>query len=240
MAQDVIWVGTGVLVEQVNSPQWTFAEKVSATQIFRGQYAMARASAAPRGALGLGEFAGMRVASSTVVPERGRIGTLTITYEGPPEADDGSQLPADECAIDYQQQEFDIRSHPTFASLTKEDFWGIDAFLNSSDFQTEEFLSWLSTGATAPKIDELLQRLQRQQDKFVMYPPIYRTTSFFLDEPFADGGGYIDYPFGLLTVPANFSWLRAGDTVNFNGTYWQLTRSWVGAGGAGWDTLIYG
>ncbi|HEY0549890.1 MAG TPA: hypothetical protein VGF13_09825 [Verrucomicrobiae bacterium] len=237
MSPEIIWIGTGVLIEQPNSPHWNFAERVTATQIFKGQYALARASCPPKGALGLGEFAGMRVESSSVVPERMRVGVLTITYEGPPDADGDPQLPSDECDIDYAQQDFDIRSHPYFGDLTKEDLWAAEAFANSSDFQTADAFQWLESGVNSEKTLQLIERLQRGQEKYPLFPPLYTFTSYFLDDPGSDGGGYLQEPFGTLTAPGGWDWLRLGDKISHNGTFWKLTRSWLAS--ELWDPLIF-
>lgn len=240
MPQEIIVQGTSVLQEVPTSPTWEFGETARVTRVFRSaSYYLTKASAPHRGAYGTGEFAGMKVVSSVVGKERGQIGVLTVVMEGPPSGVDAEdvQIPADEFEIEYGQQELDLRKHPIYAALTKEDLWAIDAALNASDFQTQEFFDWITTGANGPACESLLKRLQQGRDKYAVYPPVLRWTSYFVDEPAASGGGYLEFPFLPLTPPPGFDYLRAGDSLKHNGTFYVLTRTWVGA--PSWDNEIY-
>lgn len=232
-------MGTGVLIEQPGSPRWTFGESTKATQVFRGQYALARVSAPPRGSLGLGDFNGMKVSESSVEIERGGIGVLTVTYEGVPQDDDDEEfnLPPDEVDIDFAQQEIDARKLPRYAALTAEDLWAIDAWLNSADFNTQEFLDWMDSGENAALIAELRENLARGETHKLIWPPIVRWTSYSINEPVADGGGYIGDPFAPISFPPGYQWLRYGDQKSFTGSYWKLTRTWQAA--ESWSTDYY-
>ena len=237
MAQAVIWRGTGVLIEQPDSPLWERGDVTRATMKLKGLYALALASMLRKGALGTGAFAGMKVISSTVARERGGVGLLTIVLEGPAPEDDDIILPPDEFECDFGQQELDIKKHPNYAALTAEDLWAVDAFINSADFQTVDFFEWLTEGPNGPAAESLLERLQRGEDHYAIFPPVLRWTSYFLDEPAPNGGGYIEIPPTPSAPTAGWAFLRAGDSISFNGTFWKLTRTWIGS--RDWDNEIY-
>jgi hypothetical protein len=238
MPQEVQWHGTGVLQEQPNSPRWSYAETVQATQIFRGLYELARASALRKGTLGLGQFVGMRVASSTVEHERGGVGTLTIVWEGlavsENENEGDVQMPPDEIDVSYEQQELDIRKHPYFAALTSSDLAGAKAYVEAGDPVT---LAELQSLGGDSLVNDLILRLQRGQENYVVYAPVIRHTSFFLNPPALDGGGYVDFPSIPGGAPSGWQYLRAGDSMSWNGSFYKLTRSWQAA--PSWDNLLY-
>ena len=75
-----IWKGSTALIEQPNSPRWTFGEQIELVRTLKGQYAVCLQSAPGFGAIGTGVAAGLRVRESTVTRERGSIGVLTIAF----------------------------------------------------------------------------------------------------------------------------------------------------------------
>jgi hypothetical protein len=243
MSSEVMWYGTGVLTEQANSPRWEFGETARATQVFKGMYEIARASAVGKGVLGTGEFNGMKVASCTVERERGEIGVLTIVWEGlvlseeDPEGD-SIQLPPDEVELDHSLSEIDIKKLPQYSDLTKEDLWAIEAWIGSADFQTQEFLDWMETSENVAIIRELRDNLQRGETHKLLYPPVVRWTSYFVNPPPTTEGGFLEYPSGApINVPSAYQYLRAGDSLSKSGSFWKLTRTWIGA--EQWNPTIY-
>jgi len=238
MPQALIVQGTSVLMEVPTSPMWERGDTTRATQVFRSaSYALARASLPPKGAYGTGDFAGMFIVSATVSKERGQVGVLTLVYEGPGLVLDEVVLPPDECEIDFAKDQQSIKELPLFSDLTDEDRWAIDVWVNSADFRTHEFFQYMESGANAALMGQLRERLLRGQEHKLIFPPVYRWTSYYLDEPYADGGGYIDFPNGPLTAPSNYMYLRAGDQLSFNGTFYRVSRTWIGA--PMWDGVIY-
>ena len=211
---------------------------MQATQIFRGMYALARASAMRKGTIGLGEFTGMRVASCVVEHERGDAGTLTVTWEGlavTEDEDEGDvQMPPDEIDVSYEQQELDIRKHPYFAALTSSDLAGAKAYVEAGDPVT---LAELQSLGSDPLVNDLILRLQRGVENYVVYAPVIRHTSYFLNPPWLDGGGYIDFPSIPGGAPSGWQYLRAGDSMTWNGSFYKLTRSWQAA--PLWDGALY-
>lgn len=216
------------LVEQSNSPQWEFAEKISATQIFRGSLSLCRSSAPRKGALGTGDYAGLTVESSTVLPDKGGLATLTIRYEGAGTDTDESQLPPDEFSIDNQPQEFALEKHPRYSGLSQTTFEAIRQYPTITDVTVASEL-WQKSIAPYDRAIELSEKLLRGQTHFTLWVPVYNWTAYYITEPSAESGGFGEDPFGPLAVPLGWEWLRKGDLVGFNGTYYTLTRSWQAA-----------
>lgn len=223
------------LYEQPDSPVWQFGERVTATQTFRGTYDLCLASAPARGALGTGDFTGGVVAAATVARERGGLGVLTIVYEGTTLGawPGGATVPADECEIEDNQQEFAIQKAPIFSELSFDDLKAIQAFVDGDDV-TADVLEWIFDDELA---QALVTKLQRGQTHFVLFPPVYSWTTHWLSEPAWDSGGYVEDPYGPVTPAMDVIWLRMGDKLSFNGSYWRLTRRWLGA--YEWDEDIY-
>jgi hypothetical protein len=219
------WFGTETLVEQAGSPQWDFGDTITATQVFKGPHALCLSSAPLKGTAGSGDFAGLLVSKATVVREKGGIGLLTITYEGWLISEgEGGQVPSDEVEIELIQQELAIEKHPKFSLIDTDGIRAAHAYVDAKEDKEITQFDWLFQYEDTT---ELVRRLQRGQDHYVMYVPVYVWTSYYITEPFVDPGGYPEDPFGPATAPLGFEWLRAGDTLSFTGAFWKLTRRWI-------------
>lgn len=233
--------GDAALIEQPDSPKWTFGESITAVRTFLASSHSVALSAAPmRGAQGTGEFAGLRVRESVVTKVRGGQGSLTITFESQPGAvpGQGSQLPADELEIVNEKIEQDLRKHPRYAALGQAMFSYINTLLEVKfdDPSVPEAQNQVFSNELAY---ELFLKLQRGATHYALYVPVYRWIVYswtpFLD---LEVGGFIETPINdVLPPPGGYQWLREGDRTHHNGAAWVKEMKWLGA--PEWDADIY-
>lgn len=228
-----IWIGSEALQEQADSPHWEFSDKSKVTVRYRGPYTLCLSSAPRRGDFATGDYAGLLVSSAEVTKEKGGIGTLVIVYEGTLSGDD--KVPKDEIEIEMAQKEFSMEIHPLFEGLAEDLKNAVKSYINAST--DEDRMAANGKIETSPAAIKLRDRMLRGQTHFVLFPPVYTWTLYSIAEPWADVGGYIEDPFGSVTAPIGYSWLRCADQLSWNGTYWKLERRWIAS--YEWDEEIY-
>jgi hypothetical protein len=235
-----LWIGSQLLIEQPTSPMWRFADPTTATVIYKGPFSLCLSSAPLKGAYGSGDYAGLIVSESTVTRDRGGIGTLTIVYEGLRAGD--TQVPADEPEVNLVRHDFALERHPLFIGLTPELLQAARGYVDAkSDLEVQEF-SWVlveenSSAELLQKILTYMDKYERGMEKFALWVPEYKLTTYWITEPYQETGGYPEDPPGTPTAPLGWEWLRAGDSLSWNGTHWKLTSSWIAA--PLWDPEIY-
>lgn len=221
-----------VLWEQADSPQWEFGDKVQATVRYRGTYALCLSTAPRKGALGTGPYSGGAVTSAKVKREKGGLAELVIIYEGNLMVGGGgsTQVPADEPDVDLEKVEFALEKHPRYelAFADDEECAAARKYVESTNDDDRNAFQWILDQGD-PLIVEFVSKLQRGQTHFAVWVPVYTWTLYYLDEPTLDPGSYPEDPFGPITAPLGWEWLRRGDKLTWNGSYWKLTRSWQGA-----------
>ena len=235
-----IWKGSPVLLEASNSPRWSFGERITCTRIFRGPWALALSSAPMRGALGTGDMAGMQVSESMVEREKPGQGVLTIKYETHGQPTQGAQLPADEIRCELSQQEVDLRKHSRYEVLTAENFTDLKTLLETDKDSSQYGLAFdrLYEDENSSLAEELLQKLQRGQTHYVVYTATIRVTKHYWTPPGGlSVGGYRESPPSDIISPPAGDYLRAADSLVYNGSTWQLDQQWVG--GPDLDSDIY-
>lgn len=241
------WFGTGALIEQEGSPLWQTGEKTTVTETYRGDWDLARASLPPRGVLGVGQLAGLRVAGGSVVREKGGIGLLTIQYEGLLDGEE-TQVPPDEPELEYSQQEFAIENHAKFAVLTDDTIALCHDCANAKTGQEradlearlQEGIEDLTLGGfpdQAAAVEALFTRLNRGETHYSLNMPLVKFSSYYTSEPETDGGGYFEVPSAPITIPSGWTWMRLPDSKGYNQAFWKLTRSWQALKSP--DTYIY-
>jgi hypothetical protein len=233
MAGTKLWRGSTELVEQLNSPVWQFSDKTTVVRNFRGPHAACLAGRPPQGAFGVGDYLGLRVVQSTLQPaEKAGIWAMSYTMEGlPPSA----PLPPDEGGTEMSQLEFALEKHPIYEGLSLDIKTAVRAAVDASK-ETDRTES-LRAFAGSALANALYAKLLRGQTHFTLYVPVYKWTVSSYLAPTPNKGGYPQVPFGPFPVAAGFDWLRMGDTQQYTGNFWKLTRSWLAA--KEWDTDIY-
>lgn len=240
MAQSLIWRGTTALVEQSTSPQWNYAEEVTAVSNYKGPAAVCVAALVPKGTSGSGVFAGLLVKSSSVTPERGSLATLQIVMAGVPAGGEGgpaafSQLPPEEYGIEPIDKEYAIELHPRYASLTDDERTKARAATNAGT-KPERDTNFAALSGLAL---ELARKIERGTSHYSYPGLLYTWVLYSLTEPSATiGGAIVSSPSGPVTEPSGFQWLRKCDRLDWTGTYWRLTRQWHGTKGF-WDADLY-
>lgn len=234
----VIWRGTTALIEAPNSPEWIYGDRVVMTRTWSGPHAACLAGAVLKGALGTGAAVGMRVAESKVLRQRGGIGVLVIIYEtnGQP-SQGGGQLPPDEIDIDPNKIERAVSEHPMFDALTEKVRGQIDeAVQHAEGTKRDAAVALFSGNLLAMK---LYLKLKKHFTHYALFPPVFKLTQHSWGPPGSiSAGGYREAPPSLpVNTPAGVQWIRQGDRLRFNGSTWQLEKSWVGA--PEWDPDIY-
>lgn len=223
------WKGSVALVEDPSSPEWSYGASITVTRVFMGPYAVAKAAAPLKGALGTGDAAGLRVSESRVKHLRGGIGQLTIIYETSGQPAQGATLPADEISIERNNRlERALYLHPRYETLTRETIQAIRDAVESGDEARRKAAE--DKFKTQPLAVELLGKLARGFTHYVIYPPSVKITSYHWQPPAPSGGGFRQAPPNIaVTLPTELDWLREGDALSYNGTHWVWVRAWIGA-----------
>jgi len=185
-------------------------------------------------------MAGLRVASSTVTRGPGGIGTLVIEYEPDGAPPTGSQLPATQVTVEAERQERPIHEHPRYSELTAAQ---IQAAKRLAEMSPTDDL-WIPVyesvyGDPNPLVRELAEKLARAEQYYVVYCPVITIVTYHWTPPSGlTMGGYIeDPPEGIIQWPSG-QYLRAADTLRWDGSHWELRQQWIGA--PEWDADIYG
>lgn len=226
-----IWRGTSALIEQANSPKWTFGEQIQLDRIFKGPYAVCLASAPGYGAIGTGVATGLRVRESTVTRERGSIGMLVITFEPFRSAPlENIPLPEDTEELRQDHLEYALEKHELFKALTSQDLSDIKTVLETSweDKDHQPAVDRINRTFAA---QQLLAKKQKGTTHYFEFPPVYVRKSYTWVEPSTlNGGGVIETPNTVrISLPAGFKFLRQADTLAWNGTHFELKREWIGS-----------
>jgi hypothetical protein len=176
------------LIEQPNSPEWNFTDKISVTKTYRGPMALCISSCPFKGTLGTDTLAGYWVTTAKVTQEPGGIGVLQIVWEayGIVEGQGvAPQVPPDEYSIEPFENNPDIRKNPRYSSLTSDEFDSVDSFLNSG----------AKASGLSDLANELLVNLRRGESNFYQAALRYSwTQSFFSISGTVSVGGFIETP----------------------------------------------
>lgn len=225
------------LSEEPGSPRWVFGERFTCTRVFQASYTLCLNSAPMRGTLGTGEMEGYSVAQATVERQRGSLGRLTIEYETLGQPAQGGQLPRTQQSIELEKLERAIDQHPRYAGLTEAQKHAIDTCVQTSTTD-QAYTTARALISGVPLAMELLDRLQRKQTHYALWTPVVRITEHYWSAPTGlTAGGSKEQPPSTIMTPPAADYLRAGDSVSFNGTTWQVTRTWIG--GPELDALLY-
>lgn len=217
------------LVEQPTSPEYVFGEVVTMTRTYAGSAALCLSSAPMRGAAGTGVASGFKVEESKVSRERGGMGKLVIKYVTDGQPAQGGQLPPTEFGIERDKFERALQEHPNYSGLSEALNTAIKTLLETAEGHSEHATAKALVVGDATA-NELYLKLRKGFTHYAIYPPVYRETEYSWDPPtgLSAGGFREDPPDDLLVPPTGVDWLREGDKVSFNGTHWQVQRSWIG------------
>jgi hypothetical protein len=242
----IIWKGTSALftagvnttlVEQPDSPEYTFGEKVSCVRKFRGLHSLALSSAPAHGALGSGTMAGFKVASSIVRRLPRQIGELTINYEAN-DSSSGASLPPDEYGLHPFEVNPKTEQHPLFLTLTEAEREAVRGWVDAPDPTTRAANKALVVGALAQQLGgKLLQGIET----YYLAGWTYTWSLYSWSIPTVVDGGYVETPGGPLDgyLGTGVDWLRQADDLDFDGTKHKLTRTWLGGPTGHWDADLY-
>lgn len=257
MSANVTWIGTTQLFES-RLPTFGTGDRFTATRVFEGPYAACwsalptKGDAATIAVPGTSDSVNVWVESATLAGEDGNRGILTVTYAG---VLDDATLPPDEWALRRDQLETSLEKHAAYSALFagalgENRLRAIEALLKGeatyfdTETMAEEEAGWI-TDNTAPDYDADVHEIYRLRAAgkhvFALFPPSLTRVVYYADYPASasDDGGYIDtpsVPTGLL-LPTGIQWLRVGDELDWNGSYWRLTSAWKGA--PEWSSFIY-
>lgn len=257
------WQGTTALMEQPNSPSRTVGETIKVTRIFRGPYDTCLAAQPYKGDLGTGGIVNnLLVTDSTVAHDRANVGVLTINYEG---LGDATNLPPDELTVGGERVDVALEKHKRYANVLAgaagrqrlEDIRSL--LLTPYDPDDDVFdprIYIIQDDVTDDTrtdlgcvydvlVTELYDKMVREFKTYVVFPPDVQIVTYSLAIP-TDGnmGGTMEVPyFNGLSIETIFpgaltyNFLRKGDKIAWNGTYWKIEKSWMA--GPNLDTDIY-
>lgn len=234
----ITWKGpTDTLIEQANSPQVEAAERWTVTRTYKGLYTLCRSSIVPRGTGGTGDEAGYICAKSTVTRERGNIGTLTVVWEATA-ATSGAQLPLPRFSCQPQRIARPLKYNVRYAALAPDILDAIDKALEADSLQGNGYYDKLSGTERAL---ELFNKRKRGQETYYLAGLKYTYTYASWTLPTLTLGGFLDTPDGPMEglLPGTSTWLREADGVDGNGSYYEITCSWIGGPSGDWDTDLY-
>jgi hypothetical protein len=228
-----------VLVEQPDSPLYTFDDLPTCVRRYRGLHSLCLSSGLYKGTLGTGAMAGWIVKKSTIKREAKQIGELTIDWQMLATAgESGSlQLPADE----FDLQPFEVNpkteQHPFFSALDDEKRVAVRTVVDSE--ATKDRATKLA--ALDSLSLNLAQKLMKGRDSYYLAGWTYTWTTYSWDLPTAMAGGVIEAPAGPLAgyFVGTIDWLRQADSLQPTPTHFKLTKTWLGGPNGHWDTDLY-
>jgi hypothetical protein len=229
------------LVEQPNSPQLEFGDRVILRRTYRGKYAVCIAAMAPKGSMGGGANTGYFMEGCTVEKERGGIGVLREVWAAGGIDSPGSQLPPDEFACIPVELNPRIETNWRFDGVTAAE---VETCMNAVRGATyierdKEAALIASTGSQQAK--DLLEAMQGGAETYYLAGYKYAWVFYAFDAPFLIQGGYIETPGGPLQgyLPNTMDWLRLGDAVTYLNGMYRCERSWLGAPIGHWNPKLY-
>lgn len=234
----VVWKGRSdlftagvntVLVEQPDSPQWVFADRIAAVQKFRGLHSLALSSRQLKGTAGSGAWTGYRVAKCTVNRMPKQIGELIIEWEGAG-GETGQQLNATTYGLMPSELNPRLERHPYFEDLTEAEREIVRQWVDASTQTARAKAKDQISGANAAIMTALGEKLLRGQDAYYLAGWVYTWTTYWWDLPTIDPGGYITTPGGPLAglLGSSLAWLRLADEHDFDGNQHRLTTTYKG------------
>jgi hypothetical protein len=252
-AGDIIFKGSTSLAEQRGSPSFVLAEKCTCTRILRGDYATCWSSKLYRGdsasvpiAPGSATTVTLLVDKCTMTCVGAGIGELRIEYAG---SLDDTKIPDPEESVEHQQQQLRVEEHSRWSDL----FTGstgqlamraIDALLRcktQTEMEAVDNYEWILDPNDVdyePAYNQVYEMRRRGIHTFATFPPVISAVDFSISAPALDAGGYQDIPdVAAYDLPMGLAWIRCGDKARWNGTYYERTRTWLGA--PSWDSLLY-
>jgi hypothetical protein len=235
----VIWKGrsdlftAGVnttLLEQPDSPQWVYGDKIRCVKKYRGLHSLCLSSAPYKGTAGSGALAGMVVAQSTVNRLPKQVGELVIEYVGAG-GQTGQQLNPDTFGLMPTEVNPRLENHPLFEDLTDAEREIVRSWVDSSTAGTRAAEKAKLTGQPNEAIAlQLGAKLLRGQDSYYLAGWTYTWSTYWWSMPTFDEGGYIATPGGPLAglLGSGLAWLRLADEHDFDGSQHRLTSAWRG------------
>lgn len=244
--QQALISGATDLQEIPESPVWSFTREkgASLTRTFRAAtFKVAMDNRPPLNAFGVGPYAGMRIVDVQVKQLKGGMGELSWTMQGALLGPNGQlpELPPDEVSTEPTKEEFRLEIHPRYKGKLSDAFArSIDQALTSDDEKIrsdayQKILSYGTDFTTGQNTAlEIYEKKLLGQTHFALYMSAYKWTLFSLTTPVIDPGGYPQAPYGPVPAPIIPTlgtqagmWLREADRVDWNGSYWKITRSWL-------------
>ena len=239
------------VIETADSKQLTLDVKTTLVRSYKGPYSVCKLGAVPRGALGVGEMLGWVVAKCELLPERGGIATLRMTWETAT-ADSGQPLPADEISLEPFEVNPKVERNGFFSILSPEEIQNVkNAAQNFNDTQAnngENLTNGIADSTHLAKAQSLLAKYKRGIETFYLAGFTYSWSRYYYGIPTLDNGGYAQSPQGPLAgnFPSGIVFLRKADSLansGVNGGVYKLTKTWLGGpmlGGVGyWDPDLY-
>lgn len=264
MAADLVWKGkdalfTGdvntLLIEDADSPQYTFAEKITCTRKYSGLHSLCLASALYKGISGLPanlppsfgglDMTGWYVSKSTVNKRDKQIGHLIVEWEGPASGSYPETTKPDTWILTPTDINPRIELHLRYKDFDATDRSLIRAWVdNPSETDREQALAdldeWLSDyPLLIPLAHELGLKILEGKDNYYFPGWTYTWTSYYWAIPAVSNGGKIETPAGPMAglLGSGLDWLRKADEAEYDGTIYKLTRTWLGADK--WDPDLY-
>jgi hypothetical protein len=234
-----------VLVEQPESPAYEFSKDgPKCTRTFRGLHSLCLDSGLAPGTVGTGDMSGWLVTKCSVKRLPRQIGELVIEYGATAAGGAGglAVLPVDE----YDLQPFEapraLESHPRYSGLDETVQAKVRDWVNCQDPDGRTTRKALLTGnALALELGNFLLK-GVSEFYFAGWTYTWTTYSWTLPDTI-DNGGYIAAPGGplasLLAANTAVVWLRQCDHMEWTGTSYKLTRTWLGASDGRWAPEIY-
>jgi hypothetical protein len=239
----LVAAGTSIaLVESPTSPVYSFGDKNTCTRTFRASFAICLTWAPRKGATGTGILAlpGYTVMKSTCSKQSRGIGELVVEYEASSAAS-GATLPPDKFSLEPFEVNPKVEQHQYFSALSVTDREKVRAWVDAAEEATRAENKGKITGANSALMLALGEKILKGVETFYMAGVKYTWTTSLWTVPALSAGGYVETPFGPMApyLGTGFSWLREADSCNYTGSYYELTRSWMGGPSGHWDPDLY-
>ena len=204
--------------------------------VLSGRYAILEDLIPAKGGI-FSDYAGYEVSSSTLTPQKGGLGKLSITLvTSTPDAPEDPDPLTETVEVDMSQIEKPLLSHP---SVPDGGALNIELWRNEPDAALKKAWSYME-GETLRELteDEIVWagKIAAGVESYLLFAPVVTLTGTYASAPTALSVGSLGTP--PISV-SGYQYLKTGDHVAQNSDRsWTRTQKWTGADR--WDADIYG
>ena len=230
----IVWKGSSALQLSPDSPEIKVTKDgTETTLIYTGPTAAVIAAIPPRLA-SIGTYLGFVDTVTTKQLPGGRSSMTVVLTPSPWTL--SNDTPTIE--IEWVEIQKKLETHPRYqtggeSELDNADLDQLDRWRNASS-STQRAAEYATIAASYPELKNLVDKLRRGQDSYMVYAPVVRKITSNTSEPTTNQCGLRTTPAATIT---GYEFLQTADRATRKNGRWERTEEWTGA--EVWDSDIY-